>query len=497
MATPMFRLLLCLGFASSAFAEDSALHIEQRRSAYELCALEAQTELAKQQLDSMTELFQDGHASVREVALAFANWSRSNSRTMAQAGYVKAIGQHRVSASVPGVLSLQVPGFESDPNLQHFGVVLVPASAGWNAVASFCKQANAHQPQPNYSSSQAWREQLERLRTDDRASVVEASRVELQMHSAVATERANALKQPLVGRIHWIQSSPGKTDIQLIRELRLARLQCEKVSKASEKQDLKLMLAGLRKGPGKKRLSDGFKSRPVSVSSVSLSRDLGLAAESRAGVPGARKTLPAILPTVPTEDEFERAVSTARFRLDKALRVLQQHKTNARAMATETSSLPSASTTAVNEALLDIKKAAVPVAEHEVHLRRAEYRFLIALKNVHHSTGAERFRDWQGELIRILEARAQNEAMIDLAAAKVLYDQERMHALQELYDGGFASWKELTDLRVRLSRSTTTLALLRCSSSLHRKVARQLTIELNTMSDTPEVARSPSRNPSN
>lgn len=437
--SPKSLLGVCLLFVTQTVAHAAEPNPILQRAELERDVLNYRQQLTAHRLSSVRLLYDNRHASLQEYVTAVAHDEKAANELAAVTDLLNSLYQGPFEDDGPGQVSLLIPGFESHADLRRIALQPLPPHADWQHVVdsqSYRRKTNA------FLGSDAWKMQYDKLVQLDDSDQNRIQSADLNLRISIADERIRELEfQP----------------VQYLSESRFSRI-------VSFREDRQVQLAMAKRGRARRvtqRLSQpSVTVEPSLITSVSYSRTPDSQQNEHVETSGEMSD-GNLIETLTT------AITVCRFRIDSAIKVVASRRRQRRQLQDQIEG--AVQDDIPYELQLQLVNKAYDVANRELELRRAEHLYLIGRRGVIRQRHVEDYRDWKTPLCRIFELRGE-ECVAQLADVKSKVEADRLQKMESLFEDGFASWKEMTDARVRHGRSVW----LRDLSEHRSRVSRQI-----------------------
>lgn len=372
--------------------------------------------------------------------------------------------QHNHSQTKPTVIVI-IPGFSSNPRLQPFAAFEFADGPEWDATAN-TPIPTAGPPHTKsitrFTKCDALQEQTIRA-----TSLDERTTAQLQLNVAHATERLSRLHQRLILR------SPATATIQQVGFSQVASPDVEPTESISRAKD---QHRGYLQQLKQHRLK--YSEHLLSTATDSTDKfhwpgvsDHTISGQSIPTTLLAPKRRISNLSGPVSAAEIEIAHATATMRVDAAYSAL--HRTKRSCNLAEEKTQQSEQTTQ-QQMMLQISQAAVAASEHQLALRRAELRIIIAVRHAFTNTAIQggQTMDPREQLVDLLKLHSQSTAETTLAESRIQLDRWRLTNAEQAYVQGNATWHQWTSARVQMGTSEAMLQRIRIRSRMCRAIAR-------------------------
>lgn len=463
----------------------------------QLAVSQTKQEIAQRRLSSLTKLLSMGHASNAEVLSAKAAAEIATARLEADKEFLEiaeAASTSQATQLVSGADSvlLKIPGLAGadDQALDCVSSLLVPVNEQWTVIVD-----GLPQPAASRTRSAAWGELLTRVSSaaDGVAGANEQESIRLRHELAIAEEDlASSEFQPLqISRAIKELRLSGKvfrSEAQLSVFLNARHRQ---TSSQAEQQSMNAVLGQLSTLAERTRAIAPFdavfanehqtiagrishiKNRLESLTKNEVLIPSGSVVVSYA----SRKSLPPFVET-PTSNQLDAAYQATRRLVDTAhrqtialraaFRKVESHGNRIKELAANDSFF--AGEARLAELDIEIAKTAWEHSESVLAQRRAELEFVNAVKNCSATSTEDLATDWGTPLVRIFELQASTATAEQAIRANIAKYENVHNAYRELHQAGFASWKEMTGAKVRLSDAQNQLDRVQLEGETYREI---------------------------
>ena len=339
----------------------------------------AQRELIARRVKDIRHLYENQHASLREIVTVLGQQDRMESELHAVAQHLKSLRvQSERSGTLRSGFTLVIPGFESVADLSRFSLHPLPFNAAWETLAA--NQSFRRSP-GSFLSSNAWQMQSSRIQEAQLPNQDELIKLaELHERIADASERAREIE------FRPIRTSASALCLDL-QSLSWSRRQ----HVANQQKDRAQRVAARLRTPSKSPITT------VSYTTDSIP------------YPGPENNPNSMI------EDLDNAVAVARRRIDSGIKNIAT-RLKQRDLLLKTQTNPA--TEKVSLLMRKLAEVAMTAANEELEIRRAEHLYLIGRRNDFQSNDADHYDNWPQALCRIFELRS-SKTLPQMANIKV------------------------------------------------------------------------------